>query len=94
VGLLDSLSRSKGIHHMQYLLFKHVRVLYYIQNSGQKSYVERKKHPRKAACTSIPSFFIANIFLLNDREPQVNNLGKDGGGRVSPAIESMQQGLH
>jgi len=53
-----------------------------------------KKTPRKAACTSIPSFFIANIFLLNDREPQVGDLGKDGGGRVSPAIKSMQQGLH
>jgi len=40
VGLLNSPSRSNGT---QYFLFKYFRVLYYIQNSGQKVYVEQNK---------------------------------------------------
>ena len=47
-----------------------------------------KQTLQKAACTSILSFFVANLFLLYDREPHVDDLGNEAG---SSAIERMQQ---
>ena len=66
----------------QYLSFEYFRVLYYIEFRS-KSLRKTKQTLQKATFMSILPFVVANILVLYDREPHVDDLGKDGGATES-----------
>jgi len=71
----NSLTRSKGNHHMKHLLFKYFRVLYCIQISGQNSMSIPNRNTHKiriASCTERTSVLYLLYLITSVSRPRVD----------------------